>query len=755
MRRVHPPALGLSLFGLRFDDTRSPLQRTTSNRSLRRPLRLEALEVRTLMTLQGNQLFPSDNPWNERITNAPVAANSNTLVASIGTASPLHPDFGTVFNGALNGIPYNVVSKTQPKINVVIDAYAGESDLVPVPIPAGAVIEGDPLSPSQNTSDRHLIVYDQDNNIAYELFNAHRPSEEPDNEWHADSEAVWDMSKDSFRTPGFTSADAAGLPILPGLVRPDEVLDQGVINHALRFTVPRSDSSYVFPASHEAGVDNPAYPRMGERFRLKQSFDISGFSPADRVILQALKDYGMIVADNGSSWYVSGVPSSRWSDDDLHTLTQVPGSAFEAVDLSPIVSSLDQTSGSTGGGTTVTLHGQNFSGAAGQLRVFFGTTPVSSAQVSVVSDTVLVVTSPAHSAGAADVTVETPYGTSAVSTVDKFTFTSGATVAARYLFYDNSTRYDATGNPQTPLPFSDDNAIATDKTAYLPSSGPATFANVSSYDKGINGIMVDLSGSGSHTAIMQSNITNDFTFKVGNNNAPSTWTAAPNPSTVTVRAGAGVSGSDRVELIWASGSINEEWLEVTVKATANTGLTANDVFFFGSAVGNSGNGDTTTLSETNSTDELGAHNNGRTLLNNIPLTNLFDYNRDGLVNSVDSLLSRNNTQTLGATKYIAIAAGGPFAPLPDAALAASSSDDAVASTLASPSASLAPTSTWLLNRLNSVDLNSGPVTEYLQYLAEEDTPRSSATLVKADQVADALDLDDTLLVSLLTGSEFE
>jgi hypothetical protein len=755
------PAFGHILFRPLFDDSRSPRKRSTPNQSMRRALRLEALEERALMTLQGNQLFPSDNPWNEKITAAPVAANSNTLVASIGAALSLHPDFGTVYNGALNGIPYNVVSGTQPKVTVVIDAYESESDLLPVPIPAGAVIEGDPLAPSQNSSDRHLIVYDQDQNIAYELFNVHRPSEEPDNQWHADSEAVWDMSKDSFRTPGFTSADAAGLPILPGLVRPDEVLDQGIINHALRFTVPKSDSAYVFPASHQAGVNNPAYPRMGERFRLKSSFDISGFPPADRVILQALKDYGMIVADNGSSWYLSGTPSSRWSDDDLHALTQVLGSNFEAVDLTPIVSSLDQAFGPSGGGTTVTIHGQNFSGAAGQLQVLFGTAQVPSAQVSVVSDTMLVGTSPAHNAGAVDVTVQTPYGTSAISSSDKFTFTSGATVAARYLFYDNSTRYDTTGNPQTSRPFSDDNAIATDKSAYLPGSGPATFANVSSYDQGINGIMVDLSGSGSHTSITQPSITNDFTFKVGNNNAPNTWAAAPNPSTVTVRAGAGVSGSDRVELIWPSGSIKEEWLEVTVKATADTGLAANDVFFFGSAVGNSGNGDTVTLSETTSVDELGARNNSKNLLNNIPDTNVFDYNRDGLVSSVDQLLARNNAQTLDATRYINIPISGPFSPLPPsvnsvadsgAAPAAGNSGavaSALASTLSSPSPSLPPTSAWIVDRLSHVDLDSGPVAKYLEHLTEEDTARSRAILVKADQVADALNLDDTLLDSLL------
>jgi hypothetical protein len=271
-------------------------------------LRLEMLEDRLVPTLLGNQLFPSDNPWNENITNAPVAANSATLVASIGLGSNLHPDFGAgTYAGSYIGIPFNVVSGTQPKIHVVIDAYASESDLLPIPIPSNAVIEGDPLPSSQNTGDRHLLVYDKDNNIVYETFNTHRPSEEPDGQWHADAEAVWDLNKDTFRTAGYTSADAAGLPILPGLVRPDEVLDQHLINHALRFTVPASRDAYIYPASHQAGVNDSTLPRMGERFRLRASFDISGYSPADQVILQALKDYGMIVADNGSGWYISGL----------------------------------------------------------------------------------------------------------------------------------------------------------------------------------------------------------------------------------------------------------------------------------------------------------------------------------------------------------------------------------------------------------------------------------------------------------------
>src|SRR5262245_52919236 len=172
---------------------------------------LEQLEDRTLLSFFGNELFPADNPWNQRISSAPVAGNSATLVSSIGASSHVHADFGSgLYAGADIGIPINVVTGTQPRVNVVIDAYADESDLVPIPIPNNAIVEGDPLPSAQNTGDRHLLVYDRDNNIEYELFNAHRPSEEPDGQWHGDSEAVWALSQDTFRTPGFTSADAAG-----------------------------------------------------------------------------------------------------------------------------------------------------------------------------------------------------------------------------------------------------------------------------------------------------------------------------------------------------------------------------------------------------------------------------------------------------------------------------------------------------------------------------------------------------------------
>jgi hypothetical protein len=372
----------------------------------------------------GNQLFPSDNPWNQYIGKAPVAANSAQLVASIGLNSPLHPDFGTTYGGALNGIPLNIVPGSQPTVPVVLGAYASESDHLPIPIPANQVIEGDPLPGNQNNTDRHMLVYDETNNVLYETFHTYRPSEESDHMWHADSEAYWDLKVDYFRHPGWTSADAAGLPILPGLVRPDEVLDQVKITHAIRFTVPSSRNQYIFPASHEAGVAGTNLPRMGERFRLKQSFDISHFSAANQVILQALKDYGMIVADNGSPWYLSGEPSTRWDDSDLHNLTQLTGADFEALNLKPVLTGLDTTSGPTTGGTVVTITGHNFSGGAGLTQVLFGTTAATS--VTIVSDTEMMATSPAHAAGLVDVRISAGYGKSKVVTADHFTYVQGA-----------------------------------------------------------------------------------------------------------------------------------------------------------------------------------------------------------------------------------------------------------------------------------------------------------------------------------------
>ena len=638
--------------------------RCRSERSTSHLLSVEPLEARNLLSLQGNVLFPADNPWNQVIAAAPVAGNSATLVASIGASGQLHPDFGTIYEGAYIGIPVTIVSGSQPRVEVIVDAYPDESDLVDVPIPAGAVIEGDPLPSEENEGDRHLLVYDQDNNVAYELYNVHRPSETGDGKWHADSIAVWDMSQNSFRTPGDTSADAAGLPILPGLVRPDEVLDQGVINHALRFTVPSSRNQYVYPASHQAGVSNVNYPRMGERFRLKADFDISGFSPANQVILLALKNYGMIVADNGSGWYLSGEPSSRWDDDDLHELSSIVGNNFEAVDLRPIVTQVSPATGPAG--TSVTIVGKNFSGAAGQLQVLFGGTAATN--INVLSDSTVVATSPAHAAGTVQVSVVTPYGTSATSAGSQFTFASGAAVVDRHIFY-NQSAWD--GNSAAINPPNDNAAIATDKDAYQPNGTTAVFNNITSYSRGINGIMVDLSAGGNHAAISAS----DFIFKVGNNNAPSSWVAAPAPAGVSVVPGGGVGGSDRVIITWAAGAIRNQWLEVQVKANANTGLAAADVHFWGNRIGDSGTSTLATTFNTNATDSAQAIATVGVVK---PITDLRDFNRDKAVNATDSAIVFAN---VGMLNRLSVATVGPFAPVADPTSARDNGRSAVATGL--------------------------------------------------------------------------
>ena len=272
----------------------------------------------------GCPVFPADNAWNTRADTLPVAANSATIINSIGAGTGLHPDFGSgLWQGQPIGIPYDVVPGTTAKSQVAFD-YADESDSGPYPIPASVHIEGG--------SDRHALIVDKDSCTLYELFGLQNTG----SGWTAGSGAIWNLRSNAVRAEGWTSADAAGLPILPGLARYDEVA-AGHIDHALRFTVARSRRAYIYPARHYASSSNdPSLPPMGLRVRLKPGFDISGFPPQARVILQALKTYGMMVADNGSNWYISGAPDSRWSNDDLHTLGQVPGSAFEVVDTSTL-----------------------------------------------------------------------------------------------------------------------------------------------------------------------------------------------------------------------------------------------------------------------------------------------------------------------------------------------------------------------------------------------------------------------------------
>ena len=273
-------------------------------------------------TVQGVPIFPNDNPWNTDITDYPVHPDSDTYIASIGVDGHLHPDFGTFWDGHPSGFQYVVVTGAQTKAPITFD-YPDESDPGPYPTPADAPIEGGPDS----EGDRHVLVLDRDNGTLYELFAAY-----PDGDgWRAGSGAVFDLASNALRPEGWTSADAAGLPILPGLVRYDEV-EAGEIRHAVRFTVQRTQRAYIHPATHWASTStDPALPPMGLRLRLEADFDISGFPPPVRVILTALKRYGMIVADNGSNWFISGEHSPLWDDEELSAIRSVPGSAFEAV----------------------------------------------------------------------------------------------------------------------------------------------------------------------------------------------------------------------------------------------------------------------------------------------------------------------------------------------------------------------------------------------------------------------------------------
>ncbi len=268
------------------------------------------------------QIFPATNVWNKPVDRLPVAANSDTLVRSIGLTSYLHPDFSSYAGGGY-GIPYNVVGSRLAKKRVRF-YYPSESDPGPYPIPRRPKIE--------SGSDRHILMLNRDECRLYELFDTRKTS----TGWRAGSGAIWDLRSNALRPLGWTSADAAGLPILPGLVRYDEVA-AGVIAHALRFTAPRTRRAYIFPARHYASESNdPALPPMGLRVRLKASVDISRYGPQARVLLRALQVYGMILADNGSPWYVTGAPDAGWDDDDMHDLHQIRGSDFEVVDTSTL-----------------------------------------------------------------------------------------------------------------------------------------------------------------------------------------------------------------------------------------------------------------------------------------------------------------------------------------------------------------------------------------------------------------------------------
>jgi hypothetical protein len=274
-------------------------------------------------------IFPASNQWNQRVDTLPVAADSSQLIASMGASTGLHPDFGSgLYDGQPIGIPFDVVSKKTPRSHVTFD-YADESDKVAYPIPATVHIEGGRAS----DGDRHALLLDRDACKLYELYALYPKT---GGGWKAGSGATWNLRTNAVRPAGWTSADAAGLPIFPGLARYDEVA-RGTIDHALRFTAARTRSAYIYPARHDASSSNdPSLPPMGTRVRLKANVDISGYPKQARIVLQALKTYGMILADNGSNWYISGAPDPHWSNDALHALGGIKGSDFEVVDTSSL-----------------------------------------------------------------------------------------------------------------------------------------------------------------------------------------------------------------------------------------------------------------------------------------------------------------------------------------------------------------------------------------------------------------------------------
>lgn len=292
-------------------------------------------------SLGGFVPFPSDNLWNKDISNSAVDPNSAQIINFIGSSTGIHPDFGQgEYNGSYMGIPYTVVDSTQALIPIDYQAYGSESDPGPMPIPLTAPIEG---YPNPGSGDRHVLVVDKSNCFLYELYSSYPQS----SSWNADSGAVWDLLSDEQRPYTWTSADAAGLPIFVGLVRYDEVA-AGAINHAIRFTLPNSSAGFTPPASHWAATSTNTYALpMGTRLRLKASFDVSGYSATNQVILNAMKKYGLILADNGSAMYISGTPDDRWNNSDLHLLNGATAADFDVIEISPLYTSANVPTGNS------------------------------------------------------------------------------------------------------------------------------------------------------------------------------------------------------------------------------------------------------------------------------------------------------------------------------------------------------------------------------------------------------------------------
>jgi len=282
-----------------------------------------------LPMIGGCIVFPSDNPWNRDISNLPVHSQSDAYITSIGRTRSLHPDFGGASYGKSWGIPFITVTNIQKMMPITFTAYGNESDPGPYPIPLTAPIEGG----SDDTGDRHVLAINTDTCKLYEMYRAFPTT----TGWNADSGAIFDLNSNALRPERWTSADAAGLPIFPGLVKYDEV-KKGAIYHAIRFTTKKTQRAYIPPARHFASTSTDAsLPPMGLRVRLKATYDISRLPPQAKVIATAMKKYGLILADNGGDWFFQGDQNPAWDDADINTLKTIPGSAFEAVETGQIV----------------------------------------------------------------------------------------------------------------------------------------------------------------------------------------------------------------------------------------------------------------------------------------------------------------------------------------------------------------------------------------------------------------------------------
>ncbi|HEV7731197.1 MAG TPA: hypothetical protein VGR62_03500 [Candidatus Binatia bacterium] len=286
-------------------------------------------------------VLPADNIWNRDISTMPVHAMSATWIDSIGAGDPLHPDFGAgPYHGKTLGIPYVVIGATQPLVPITFE-YFDESEPGPYPIPPNVPVEGGGSKPSVGRGDAHVLLVQEGTCQLWEVFAAR--TKRKGASWTAGSGAIYDLGSNALRPDGWTSADAAGLPILPGLLRYDEIV-AGEVTHAIRFTTDRTQRAYVWPARHYASSStDPALPPMGIRVRLKATFDVSTYSPTNQIILNGMKRYGMLLADNGAPWFISGAPDRRWDDEDLHALTTLHGNDFEVVDTSSLM--IDPDSG--------------------------------------------------------------------------------------------------------------------------------------------------------------------------------------------------------------------------------------------------------------------------------------------------------------------------------------------------------------------------------------------------------------------------